>query len=143
MKRTLPAVLLLFLLLPGLAWSATLVVIVSADSPIETVVVDDLVRIFMGGEEYLGETRIYPVTLEEGSDLRAEFLRSVLHTTNSRYKSNWIKQIFRAGKRPPKQVESIAEMVQYISQDHHAIGYIYSPSEIDTRGVREVYRKEM
>lgn len=103
----------------------TVVVVVSADSPVE-----EMPRLHLA-DLYLGRTsrfpdgrRAEPVDLEPGSEVRREFYQAYLGRSQSEIKAHWSKAVFTGRGRPPPDVEDGAAMKEALAGNPRAIGYI-------------------
>jgi len=122
----------------GLASAEELVVIVNDGSPITQLVAEEVADIYLGETTFLGGTRVVPVGFIEGNDARAQFLRSVLSIPDNAFKSHWMKEMFRNGGIPPKELASADAVLEAVRGNKGGIGYIYGKDSVELSGVRSV-----
>lgn len=108
--------LALMLCLPGVAL-ADLVVIAhpSADEISE----DEISRVYMGRAGSL-----MPVNLPDGHPLRDHFEQELLGRSPAQMKAYWSRLVFTGKGRPPVEVSSSAEKIDFVASNPNSIGYI-------------------
>lgn len=141
MKRIIRIVAALAALgLPALA-SAGVVVIVAASAKVEALKPDQVSQVYLGRLTTLPDgTRLVPVDLAEGSDVRGTFLDQVLGKTDQQYRGYWTRQVFTGKGQPPRVVETEAEVVRLVATGGGFVGYVDSRSV--TSQVKVLYRVE-
>jgi len=121
------------LLLPASAASAsplpaapdTVVVVVSADSPVVDLPRQHLADLYLGRTSRFPDgRRAAPIDLEPGAPERAEFYERYLGRSPAEMKSHWSKLIFTGRGRPPPDVPSGQAVKERIADDPSAIGYV-------------------
>lgn len=119
-------ILIAALLTPwGLSASGEVVVIVSADSPIESLTKGQLINIFLGRSNYFDNgLRAIPVDQGADSQAREQFYQSLLAWSPAKLKAHWSKVIFTGRGKPPRQVGSDEDVKALVSKNRSAIGYI-------------------
>lgn len=126
MTRRLATIACAFLL--GIAASdaaADVVVVVSADSPVESLERAQLRAIYLGERNrFPGGEEAVPIDQEEGSEARAEFYNEHLDRTLAQVKSHWSKLIFTGRGQPPRAVESGSDVAEQVAENPNAIGYL-------------------
>jgi len=92
---------------------------------------------------FLGKTRAFPgggeavaISAKEGSPEEAEFTEKVLSKSPKQLKAYWAKMVFTGKGKPPRQIDSAAEMVKLISANPNLIGFI--PAGTGGSGVKVV-----
>jgi ABC-type phosphate transport system substrate-binding protein len=82
---------------------------------------------------YRGEAKNWPsggtidmAVLPESNALRAAFDRKVLDKTPAQSKGMWAQMTFAGKIVPPKTLEGESDVVKFVSEDKHAIGYVSS-----------------
>ncbi|GAK58838.1 hypothetical protein U27_05813 [Candidatus Vecturithrix granuli] len=88
-----------------------------------------------------GET-VLPVDLIEDSVVRAQFSESLHERKIASIKAYWQKQIFSGRGIPPEEKKSEEEVLEYVSENLGAIGYIAVPTPIDAYNVKVLTIKE-
>lgn len=122
------------------AWAADLVVVVNANAPVEDLSVGDVRDIYLGEKTYWEGVRIVPVGYMDGSPRQTEFLERVLAITENRFKTHWIKRIFREGGVPPRKAVTPDEAASLILRTPGGIGF-FRAGEVENRtGLKVVFR---
>ncbi|WP_225977154.1 hypothetical protein [Paracidovorax avenae] len=110
--------------------SAPIYVVVSAQSPLQSVNQNELVAI------YTGRTRAFPdgsaaTPLDQKRDgpARAEFYQLLTGMDIARINSYWARLHFTGQVRPPQTAEDDTAMLQRLRNDPSAIGYITRPPQ--------------
>ena len=111
-------------LLTGLA-RADVVVVVAADSPVETLTRAALTDIYLGRlNRFPDGTAAVPVDQSERSPEHEAFYREYLGRTPAEIKSHWSRLIFTGRGRPPRSVRDGREMAEAVAAQPGAIGYL-------------------
>ncbi|MFQ5508701.1 MAG: hypothetical protein ACE5FN_05095 [Leptospirillia bacterium] len=129
-------------LLGGSGWAAAeeISVVVNAQSPVETMSIDEVRSIYMGETTFWGDVHIIPISYHEGSPLLSSFLERVIRTTENVYKTYWIRRIFREGGIPPRKAVNVESALELIARNNGGIGFVYSGSANLGPNVRVVLR---
>lgn len=117
--------------------SAEVVVIVNANSSINSASPGDIQQLFLGKRNDIGGVSLTPVDQSEGNDVRATFYDKVVDKTPSQLNAYWSRLIFTGKGKPPKQYFDDAEVLETVLEDEEAIGYIDSASVAE--GVKVIY----
>lgn len=89
-------------------------------------------RIFLGKEKKFSDgSESIPVNQVADSAVRADFDTNVLGRSSSQVSAYWSKLVFTGKGVPPKEVGSDAEVIELVSKNPSAIGYIDSASLTD------------
>ncbi len=134
MKRRLPALacLLALGLCSTLAW-AEIVVVVSQDSPIETISRSELADIYLGRRSQFADgSPAVPVDQGENSAAYPRFYAAYLDQTPAQIRSHWSRLIFTGRGQPPRSVPNGQAMAETIADDPRALGYM-DASQVDSR----------
>lgn len=101
------------------------VVVVSEESPLRSLDRAELADIYLGRLSRLpnGEP-VVPIDQEEGSAARDEFYSEYLGRSPAQIKSHWSKLIFTGRGHPPRSVASGPAVVEVLTENPNAIGYI-------------------
>lgn len=115
-------------LLLGL-WSALavaeIVVVVSRESPIDTLEPGQLRDIYLGRTNSLADgTPIVPIDQAESTAAYAAFCRDYLGQSKARIKAHWSKRIFTGRGQPPRSVADGEAMARVVADNPSAIGYL-------------------
>ena len=70
--------------------------------------------------------RVTPVNLPPGNAIRESFLRDFLAQDEDTYSGYWTVRRYVGKGTPPKELNSSAAVVEYVSKTEGAIGYIDS-----------------
>lgn len=112
---------------------ADVVVIVAANSAIESLTTAEIADIFLGRMTKLPDgTRVVPIDRPEGSPLREELYARVARMSPVQVKAHWSKLIFTGRGRPPRAVDPDAAVLRVVRANPAAIGYIDRESADDT-----------
>ena len=119
--------LVLSLILPcAAAWSAAdLVVIVNPASGVEKMSRDEVTAIFMGRAKKLpsGITAL-PIDQNASGPDKARFYGELINKELSEVNSYWARLIFSGQGSPPRQADNAAEVLEIVSGNKGAIGYV-------------------
>jgi len=132
------ASLALALVLPGAAaWAATdLVVIVNPASGVDRMSRDEVTAIFMGRTRKLpsGITAL-PIDQTTDGD-KPRFYKELINKDIPEGNSYWARLIFSGQGSPPRQADNVAEVIEIVSGNKGAIGYV--PRSLADKRVRIV-----
>ncbi len=106
---------------------AEVAVIVHKDSPLTSVDVKDIERVYLGKSKSIGDVSVEPIN-QENAD---EFNRVVLNKSSSQVKAYWSKLLFTGKGNPPKTVNDNASVIAEVSGNPNIIGYIDSSAVTD------------
>ena len=117
------------------AW-ADYFIVVSDDNPTTSLSETEALHLFLGRHRaFPGGTpaRAYELA---GDELRAGFYRALGAKSLSQVNSYWARLMFSGRNLPPQQLESTAAMLEKVSQDARAIGWLpAAPSDKSLRTV--------
>jgi len=106
-------------------WSAEVVAVVSARSPVNVLSKDQIADIFLGKTVHFPDgERAVPIDQTEGSAARDEFYTRYAGKSAVQMKAHWSKIIFTGRGQPPKEVSTSLEVKKRLVEDPNAIGYI-------------------
>ncbi len=120
-KISVISLLNLGVVMPGFAEVA---VIVNADN---TAKMDQtqIRNIFLGKvKTFSNGVTAHPVDITVGDAARAEFIKKVLRKDEANLNAHWARMLFSSKGRPPEEVASAAAVIQEVSSNKSAIGYI-------------------
>jgi len=101
------------------------VVIVSANSPIQNLDKEQVASIFLGKTaNYPDGSSAIPIEQTDGTAAHDEFHKSVTEKSASQLKSYWSKMVFSGRAIAPKEVASNAELLKLLTSNTAMIGYI-------------------
>jgi ABC-type phosphate transport system substrate-binding protein len=102
-----------------------LVVIVHPDSGVQRMSAEEVANIFLGSEKRLANGLVVlPVELVVPEDLRSTFYKLVAHTSLAQVRSYWAQRFFSGQAQPPRQAQSAEEVIDIVSANKGAIGFI-------------------
>lgn len=81
-------------------------------------------RLFTGRAIEVGSQLATPVNLRGGHPLRLRFLAGYLQTDEDRYRAYWTVRRHVGKGAPPREVDSVAELLDLVSRTPGAIGYV-------------------
>lgn len=118
---------LLFLYLSLMApfVSADLVLVVNSESGIESLTQREVVNIYLGRYRRLstGATAV-PVDLSENTGRKAIFYRQLVDKNLAEIDAYWSRLVFSGKTRPPQQVESVEDALEFLANNLNALAYI-------------------
>lgn len=100
-------------------------IIVNEVNSVKSISADYLKKIFLKKEtKWQDDSKIYPVDLNETSNIRENFTEKIHGKRVSAIKAYWQKQIFTGRGVPPPEKSSEKEVLEYVEKNEGAIGYI-------------------
>jgi ABC-type phosphate transport system substrate-binding protein len=128
----------LLLLLTACAEAAELVVIVNPGSGVDRLTKAEVVNIFMGRyKKFASGVSALPVDLAGEQNEKERFYSSLVGMQLAEINSYWARVMFSGRGTPPRQMDTAAEVIEVVSNNKGAIGYI-DRTRLDAR-VRVVY----
>lgn len=113
--------------------SAEVVVVVSAENPVESLSHAELADIYLGRmHNFPNGQSVMPVDQREKSPSHDAFYSRYLGRTPAQIKSHWSKLIFSGRGQPPRTVADDRAMAEFVAENPRAIGYL-SPEQVDKR----------
>jgi ABC-type phosphate transport system substrate-binding protein len=85
-----------------------------------------LERIYTGRVVEVNGVRVTPVNLPPGSETRERFLHDFLAQDEEKYTGYWTVRRYVGKGTPPKELSSDAAVLDYVSKNAGAIGYVDS-----------------
>jgi ABC-type phosphate transport system substrate-binding protein len=90
-----------------------------------TITEKDLQRLYLAKrKKFSNGEPVIPLNHMDNVDIRVAFDKELIGKSPSQMKSYWAKLVFTGKEVPFKQVESDAEMVELVSKNESAIGYV-------------------
>jgi ABC-type phosphate transport system substrate-binding protein len=123
------------LLLPLTTLANDPVVVVNAETSIESVSRSELQHLYLGRTKTVKDVEVEAVNLPENHPLREEFHQKVIGRNREQMSRYWARALFTGTATPPKTVQNEKEVVEVVS-DRPAVGYISTPAEGEA--IREV-----
>jgi ABC-type phosphate transport system substrate-binding protein len=106
---------------------AEVYVVVSADSPLNTLELREVRSIYKGRLTQVKGQRVVPLNAAPGSYDRIEFLNSVMNVSELDYTGYWHVRRYSGQGTPPNEVKDQVEMFNQIKADPQRIGYLKVP----------------
>ena len=132
-----PLIFLMSLFISGYT-SAEISVIVHSSNEVN-LSAKNIQRIFLGKKkEFSAGKRALPIHLPIGNDVAERFNAKVLKKEGQKLSGYWGQYIFTGKGLPPEQVESMMEVINLVTTNPNAIGYVDSKVVDDT--VRVLYK---
>lgn len=112
---------------PAATAADTLVVVVSAESPLAEMSQSHLVDMYLGRATRFPDGRAgVPLDQEHGSPTRDRFYAEFMGRSPAEVKAHWSKLIFTGRGRPPQELSGDEAVRRRVAEDASAIGYIDS-----------------
>lgn len=86
---------------------------------------EDVAKLYLGkAKKFTDGNNAVPLDRKEGSEIRVQFMETVVGKDESQMKSYWSRLIFTGKGIPPKIIESDQEVKELVSRNPDIIGYI-------------------
>ena len=117
---------------------ADIYVVVNKENTIELLDKKEVVDLYMGRTAFFKTgSRVLAVDVALGSRIRSDFYRELIHKSVAEVQAYWARLLFTGRATPPFQIETDAEVIEFVKDNASAIGYV-SESALDD-GVKVVY----
>ncbi len=125
MKRVLILLIILLCAVPLRASSQELVVIVNRNNPLDTISKEQLIDLFMGRTPYFPRGgAVVKIDAPSTSTVRKVFYRSLVDMSLSEVNAYWARLMFSGRATPPMQVPQDQDIVELVTANSNAIGYV-------------------
>ncbi|MFZ6814632.1 hypothetical protein ACO0K3_09195 [Undibacterium sp. Rencai35W] len=115
------------------ACAADFVVIANPNSGIEKMSKDDVINIYMGRYRKLASgISAQPLDLTNPVSEKSKFYSSMVNKELPEINSYWARLMFSGQGSPPRQVDSVEEIIDIVSNNKGAIAYI-DKKKVDKR----------
>ncbi len=115
--------------------AADYVVIVSKDSPMSSISMDTLKKIYLGQKtSWDAGGKILPAALTAGPAHDA-FLKAVTAKTPAQFQAFWKQAIFTGSGVPPKSFSSEADLARFVGATKGAVGYVSAAAAKDAKAI--------
>jgi ABC-type phosphate transport system substrate-binding protein len=85
----------------------------------------DAQRIYLGkSKKFPDGLEALPINLPKGSPTVDSFNSTFLERNTSQVTAYWSKLVFTGKGTPPREIDSVADMIQLVSTNRNAIGYV-------------------
>ncbi len=113
-----------------LAFAQDFKIVVNKTNSISTLSKSDIKKIYTGKKKAWGNgSTIVPIVLKK-SPVFGKFLKQAVHKNSSQFNSFWKRAVFTGTGNPPKEFNSDKDVIKFISQNPHAIGFVSGNSKI-------------
>lgn len=110
---------------PAATATDTLVIVVSAGSPLTGMSQSHLIDMYLGRATRFPDGRpVVPLDQEYGASARDRFYTEFVGRTPAEVKAHWSKLIFTGRGRPPQRLTGDEAVRRRVAEDASAIGYI-------------------
>jgi ABC-type phosphate transport system substrate-binding protein len=126
MKNMMQYIIIISLFLfVGAGFSQNIKIIVNKDNDISSISKDQLSRFFLKkSTKWDNGNKVTPVDLTTNSDARESFTKRIHGKSVSAINAYWQKKIFTGKGVPPVELQSDAEIVEFVSSNPGAVGYV-------------------
>ncbi len=121
--------------------NAEIVVVANVESDTPMLSRNELVDLYMGRFRTLPNKK--PVALfdhNDGSAMRESFYRQLIDKSEAQVNAFWARLLFTGRAKPPEKLDNAIKVVEAVTNDNQAIGYI-NASELDG-SVKVIFRFE-
>ena len=113
------------LCLSSFSYAESVVVVVSATSPVSKLDKEQVANLFLGkSSSYPDGSAAVPIEQTDATPAHDEFHKSITEKSASQLKSYWSKMIFSGKGTAPKEVASNAELLKLLAGNPAMIGYV-------------------
>lgn len=112
--------------------------VVNKKASIESIKLLEVKEIFLGDKQFWGSVKIKPIDYQGSKPIRGSFLDKVLRTNPTTFDNYWISKLFQEGGTPPSKKETFQEVIDEVSRDPGAIGYVYKDEIPDKSGIKVI-----
>ena len=109
----------------AIASETAIAIVVAKSSKIEAISKRELVDVYMGRFDVLESGhKVQPVDYENGSTLRTMFYKTLVNKSERQINAYWSRLIFSGRAKPPVQVASPEESLNFLLSNQSAMSYI-------------------
>lgn len=120
------------------AWADDGLVVI-ANAPLRGIDADQLRRIYSGRTIQLDGLALQPANLAPGQALRQRFMAQVMLQADADYIAYWTVRRYVGKGAPPREFDSVAELVRHVRNTPGALGYIDAADLVP--GMHVVFRR--
>jgi ABC-type phosphate transport system substrate-binding protein len=122
---------------PCTAWAGAVVVVAHAN--VHKIDASTVQRIYTGKAIEVDGVAVQPANLKPGQTLRQRFLNDLMQQAEDAYTGYWTVRRYIGKGAPPRELASVAEVLQFVQNTPGAIAYL---DEADVpASVNVVFRK--
>jgi hypothetical protein len=139
-KRAAPRVVLALCLLCGgtSAWADSLVLVTSEESPITSLDVLSVRKIFIGLSVSVDEKPIRPLINDTESAMRTAFLQHVVGLSEQMYRRRTLSLVMQQGRAAPATFKSQDELVRELRSDPLSVTYMWQSTASTLRRIKVI-----
>lgn len=101
------------------------VLVAAQDSPVQKVSIIEIRRMYLGLESSAGSGINQPVMNLSDPVLYKDFLKNIMHMTESGFRRKIVKRIFRQGGDKVIQIKSNSQLVEYLKNNKNDVSFMY------------------
>jgi ABC-type phosphate transport system substrate-binding protein len=119
------------LLVPDLVFGGDITVICNKSVPESSINKQDLKNIYMGKKTTWNDNKKIVFVVQDNATANDQFLSTYINKSAAQYSSYWKEKVFTGQGTPPKSLASDKEMIQYVTQNDGAIGFVSSGDSLE------------
>lgn len=123
------------------AWSFAdqkILVVTNKNAPVESMTRSQVIDLFMGKfVAFPSGSKATPVDINGNAQVKGLFYQKLVKMPLARVNAYWSRIKFTGRARPPIGEDTVQQVVEYLSQNENAIGYI--PADAMTDKLKAVY----
>ena len=113
-------------------------VLVAADSsPVHKISILEIRRLYLGLPSSDGLIKETVINLADPVAYK-NFLKNVMHMTDSGYRRKIVKRIFRQGGKKVNEIEDIEEIVNYLTNNPYDVSFMTADVAKKTKGIKVI-----
>ena len=116
--------ILIFMLLGNGEENPGFLVVVAADSPLESITTRQLRQLYLRKTERISGVRLIPLQLGEGHPVRKRFEERIF-PHGFALANYWLEQELQGGEKPPLTVVNEAFVLVYVNRNPGYLGYVH------------------
>jgi hypothetical protein len=121
------------------ARAGEIVVVVHDGVPAQSLTAQDVKRILLGDRTFIGETKLHVMGYLRDDPVADAFLKAVLGMSANAYRRYWVKEVFRSGRLPPRNVAGARAVLRHVAEEPGGIGFVPAEVAAGAAGVRVVF----
>ena len=126
-----PAVLIMLILPVQAQQEMDFKVIINPNNPTDSLTKSQISKLFLKKvTKWDSGYKVFPVDLTENNEARMQFSMKIHGKAVSAIKSYWQQQIFSGRSVPPPEKISDREIIEYVSANANAIGYVSKAADV-------------
>ena len=104
---------------------ADIYVIVNKENTIQQLDKNDVIELYMGRTRFFKTGfRALAVDVALGDSVRSDFYRDLIHKSVAEVQAYWARLLFTGRATPPFQIEKDIDVINFVSENISAIGYV-------------------